>query len=128
MSLLRFKAVKEASDRKAVAVVPPKESPEKYYAEAVFNRQRMYEYLPKKTFDRLVYAIDNKQPISRELADSVAAGMSHRYYRRLSKESFRGSLISYRRVLLPIVEPKASYPKDSYQKDQAHRLNACWLR
>ena len=75
MSLLRFKAVKEASDRKAVAVVPPKESPEKYYAEAVFNRQRMYEYLPKKTFDRLVYAIDNKQPISRELADSVAAGM-----------------------------------------------------
>ena len=74
MSLLRFKAVKEASDRKAVAVVP-KESPEKYYAEAVFNRQRMYEYLPKKTFDRLVYAIDNKQPISRELADSVAAGM-----------------------------------------------------
>ncbi len=75
MTLLRFKAVKEASDRKAVAVVPPKESPEKYYAEAVFNRQRMYEYLPKKTFDRLVYAIDNKQPISRELADSVAAGM-----------------------------------------------------
>jgi len=75
MSLLRFKAVKEASDRKAVAVVPPKESPEKDYAEAVFNRQRMYEYLPKKTFDRLVYAIDNKQPISRELADSVAAGM-----------------------------------------------------
>ena len=75
MSLLRFKAVKEASDRKAVAGVPPKESPEKYYAEAVFNRQRMYEYLPKKTFDRLVYAIDNKQPISRELADSVAAGM-----------------------------------------------------
>lgn len=75
MSLLRFKAVKEASDRKAVAVVPPKESPEKYYAEAVFNRQRMYEYLPKKTFDQLVYAIDNKQPISRELADSVAAGM-----------------------------------------------------
>ncbi len=75
MSLLRFKAVKEASDRKAVAVVLPKESPEKYYAEAVFNRQRMYEYLPKKTFDRLVYAIDNKQPISRELADSVAAGM-----------------------------------------------------
>ncbi len=49
MSLLRFKAVKEASDRKAaVAVVPPKESPEKYYAEAVFNRQRMYEYLPKR--------------------------------------------------------------------------------
>ena len=75
MSLLRFKAVKEASDRKAVKVVPPKESPEVYYAKAVFNRQRMFEYLPKKTFDQLVFAIDNKQPISRQLADSVAEGM-----------------------------------------------------
>jgi len=75
MSLLRFKAVKEASDRKAVAVATPKESPEVYYAEAVFNRQRMFEYLPKKTFDQLIYAIDNKQPISRELADSIAEGM-----------------------------------------------------
>jgi glutamine synthetase len=75
MSLLRFKAVKEASDRKAVTVATPAESPEKYYAEAVFNRQRMLEYLPKKTFDQLVYAIDNKQPLSREIADSVANGM-----------------------------------------------------
>ena len=75
MTLLRFQAVKEASDRKAVAVEMPAERPEKYYAEAVFNREKMFEYLPKKTFDQLVYAIDNKQPISRELADSVAAGM-----------------------------------------------------
>lgn len=75
MSLLRFKAVKEASDRKAVKVTPPTESPEVYYAKAVFNRQRMFEYLPKKTFDQLVFAIDNKQPISRQLADSVAEGM-----------------------------------------------------
>ena len=75
MSLLRFKAAKEASDRKAVKVTPPAESPEVYYAKAVFNRQRMFEYLPKKTFDQLVFAIDNKQPISRQLADSVAEGM-----------------------------------------------------
>ena len=75
MSLLRFKAVKEASDRKAVKVEIPSERPEKFYAEKVFNREKMFEYLPKKTFDKLAYAIDNKQPISRELADSVAEGM-----------------------------------------------------
>ena len=75
MSLLRFKAVAEAFDRKVVPVEMPKESPEVYYADAVFNRQRMFEYLPKKTFDQLIDAIDNKRPISRELADSVAAGM-----------------------------------------------------
>ena len=75
MSLLRFKAVQEASDRKAVAVETPAERPEKFYGEAVFNRQKMFEYLPKATYDQLVDAIDNKQPISRQLADSVAAGM-----------------------------------------------------
>ncbi len=75
MSLLRFKAVQEASDRKAVSVETPSERPEKFYGEAVFNRQKMFEYLPKDTYDQLVDAIDNKQPISRQLADSVAAGM-----------------------------------------------------
>ena len=75
MSSLRFKAVAEAFDRKVVPVEMPKESPEVYYADAVFNRQRMFEYLPKNTFDQLIDAIDNKRPISRELADSVAAGM-----------------------------------------------------
>ena len=35
----------------------------------------MFQYLPKKTYDALVGAIANKQPISREVADSVAEGM-----------------------------------------------------
>ncbi len=75
MSLLRFEAVREASGRKAVGVETPAERPEKYYGELVFNRQKMFEYLPKKVYDELVYAIDNKQSISLALADSVAEGM-----------------------------------------------------
>ncbi len=75
MSLLRFEAVREASGRKAVGVETPAERPEKYYGELVFNRQKMFEYLPKKVYDELVYAIDNKQPISLKLADSIAEGM-----------------------------------------------------
>lgn len=75
MSKLRFKVVEEAFDRKAIPVEIPTERPEVYYGKYVFNRQKMFEYLPKKTFDALVYAIDNKEPISREVADSVAEGM-----------------------------------------------------
>ena len=75
MSTLRFKVVEEAFDRKAVPVEIPSERPEQYYAEQVFNRAKMYKYLPKKTYDALVYAIDNKEPLSREVADSVAEGM-----------------------------------------------------
>ncbi len=75
MSTLRFKVVEEAFDRKAVAVKAPEERPEAYYGSLVFNNRQMYEYLPKKTYDALVRAIENKEPISREIADSVAEGM-----------------------------------------------------
>ncbi len=75
MSNLRFKSVEEASGRKAVKVELPKERVENYYGKQVFNRQKMFEYLPKSTYDSLVKAIDNREPLSREIADSVADGM-----------------------------------------------------
>ncbi len=75
MSKLRFKVVEEAFDRKAIHVDIPKERPEQYFGMYVFNRQKMFEYLPKNTYDALVDAIDNKRPLPREVADSVAAGM-----------------------------------------------------
>jgi glutamine synthetase len=75
MSTLRFKVVEEAFNRKAIPVNIPEKRPTDYYAEKVFNRQKMYQYLPAKTFSALWRAIDNKEPLSREVADSVAAGM-----------------------------------------------------
>ncbi len=75
MSDLRFKSVEEASSRKPVEVKLPEESVEKYYAKQVFNRQKMFEYLPQSTYQALVDAIDNKKPLSLSLADSVAEGM-----------------------------------------------------
>lgn len=75
MSNLRFKSVEEASRRKAVQVEIPGERVEKYYGCKVFNRSKMFEYLPKETYESLVDAIDNKKPLDRKLADSVAEGM-----------------------------------------------------
>lgn len=75
MSTLRFKVVEEAYSRQAVPVDIPSERPSDYYGKYVFNRQKMYQYLERKTYEALVYAIDNKEPLSRELANSVAAGM-----------------------------------------------------
>ena len=75
MSDLRFKSVEVASARKPVKVDTPKERVDKYYGCQVFNRQKMFEYLPKDTYEALVDAIDNKKPLSRKLADSVAQGM-----------------------------------------------------
>ncbi|MCH5238075.1 MAG: glutamine synthetase III [Muribaculaceae bacterium] len=75
MSELRFRSVMEASSRKAVKVEQPKKRVDQYYGEKVFNRQKMFQYLPRPTYEALVEAIDNKKPISREVADSVAEGM-----------------------------------------------------
>ena len=75
MSSLRFKVVDEAFNRKADPVEIPAERPEKYYGKYVFNRQKMFEYLPAKTYEALCNAIDNKEPLPREVADQVAEGM-----------------------------------------------------
>lgn len=75
MSSLRFKVVDEAFNRKADQVNIPDERPEKYYGCYVFNRQKMFEYLPAETFEVLTKAIDNKEPLPLAVADSVAEGM-----------------------------------------------------
>ncbi len=75
MSTLRFKAVEQATNRKACNVEIPDERPESYYGKYVFNRIKMHEYLPLSTYKALVNAIDNKEPLPREVADSVAEGM-----------------------------------------------------
>lgn len=75
MSHLRFKEVELAFNREPVTVDIPKEAPSEYYGKYVFNRKAMFKYLPKKTFDALTYAIDNKKPLDIAVADSVAAGL-----------------------------------------------------
>ena len=75
MSQLRFKVVDEAFNRKAEPVEMPKSRPEEYYGKYVFNRQKMFEYLPADTYKALINAIDNKEPLPMEVADSVAEGM-----------------------------------------------------
>lgn len=67
--------MEQAFNRKAVPVEIPTERPSHYYGEKVFNRAAMYRYLPRDTYQALVSAIDGKQPLSRSLADSIAAGM-----------------------------------------------------
>lgn len=75
MSHLRFKEVELAFNREPVTVDIPKEAPSEYYGKYVFNRNAMFKYLPKKTFDALTDAIDNKKPLDITIADSVAAGL-----------------------------------------------------
>ncbi|MCH5328677.1 MAG: glutamine synthetase III [Coprobacter sp.] len=75
MSSLRFRVVEEAFKKKAVPVERPAERPSDYFAKYVFNREKMQHYLPRETYEALVDAIDNGNPLNREIADTVASGM-----------------------------------------------------
>ena len=50
MSNLRFQAVAEASKRKPVEVAAPSERPSEFFGKKVFNRQKMYKYLPADVY------------------------------------------------------------------------------
>lgn len=75
MSKLRFRVVETAFKKKAVEVVPPADRPSEYFGKYVFNKEKMFKYLPSKVYNTLIDAIDNGAPLDRSIADQVAAGM-----------------------------------------------------
>ena len=75
MSDLRFRVVENAFHAKAKEVEVPAERPSEYFGKYVFNREKMFKYLPKKVYDKLVDAMDNGAALDRSIANDVAAGM-----------------------------------------------------
>ncbi|MDR3118243.1 MAG: glutamine synthetase III [Mediterranea sp.] len=75
MSKLRFRVVETAFKKKAIEVPTPEERPSEYFAKYVFNRSKMFKYLPSKVFDKLIDTIDNGSTLDRSIAGDVAAGM-----------------------------------------------------
>lgn len=75
MSKLRFRVVETAFKKRPVAVAIPEERPSEYFAKYVFNKEKMFRYLPSKVYAKLIDVIDNGAPLDRSIADEVAAGM-----------------------------------------------------
>ena len=75
MANLRFEVVAEAFKKRPVEVETPKVRPSEYFAKYVFNRQKMYKYLPSDVYEKLIDVIDNGTRLDRSIADAVAAGM-----------------------------------------------------
>ena len=75
MTTLRFRVVEKAFQTKPAAVHIPEERPSEYFGKYVFNREKMFKYLPTKVYQRLTDAMDNGAALDRDVADQVAAGM-----------------------------------------------------
>ena len=50
---LRFEAVAEAFKKRPLESMTTKERPSEYFAKKVFNRQKMYKYLPLHVYEKL---------------------------------------------------------------------------
>ena len=74
-STLRFKVIGEAFHKKPIEVPTPKERPSEFFGKYVFNRQKMFKYLPKDVYNKLIDVIDNDAPLDSSIADSMAEGM-----------------------------------------------------
>ena len=72
---LRFQVVEEAFKKHPVEVKVPQERASEYFGKYVFNKEKMYRYLPKDVYDTMVDVMDNGARLDRSIADAVAAGM-----------------------------------------------------
>lgn len=77
MSKLRFRVVEKAFHKKPVEVPSPAERPSEYFAKYVFNREKMFKYLPSNVYAKLIDVIDNGASLDRSIANAVAEGMKN---------------------------------------------------
>ena len=75
METLRFQVVGEAFKKKPLDVKTPADRPAKYFGQKVFNREKMYKYLSKDVYVKMIDVIENGASLDRDVADAVAAGM-----------------------------------------------------
>lgn len=75
MTNLRFQVVESGFNKKPLITETPKERPSEYFGKNVFNRAKMYKYLPTSVYESLIDVIDNGASLDRSIADAVAKGM-----------------------------------------------------
>ena len=75
MANLRFQVVEEAFKKKPLEVVAPSERPSEFFGKYVFTRDKMYKYLSRDVYEKLVDVIDNGVRLDSSIADAVSKGI-----------------------------------------------------
>ncbi len=74
-SLLRFRMVDAAINHTALDVKAPEGRPSDYFGDRVFGHRAMRKYLARETYEALLDTMQHGTPLTREVADGIAAGM-----------------------------------------------------
>ena len=75
MSKLRFNVVESAFAKKPAYVASPETKVSEYFGSQVFNRDKMFKYLPEKVNEKLIDCNDNNTQLEIEMANAVSDGM-----------------------------------------------------
>ncbi|MBR5671582.1 MAG: glutamine synthetase III [Bacteroidales bacterium] len=75
MSDLRFEVLGEAFKKHPLDVKLPDGRPDEYFGKNVFNKEKMFKYLPSEVYAQMVNVMENGAVMDRALADKVAEGM-----------------------------------------------------
>jgi len=75
MATIRFRALDAVLSRQPIQVEQPTKKTSEYFAENVFDRRKMKEYLSKEAYDTVKDAMENGTKIPRRIADQVSSGM-----------------------------------------------------
>ena len=75
MSNIRFDVLKMAFEHKSAIVNVPEGKVKDYFAQDVFTRDKMKEYIAQEVLDQLFDDVDNGRTIHRDIADIVAIGI-----------------------------------------------------
>ena len=75
MSNIRFEALKTAWGHEPVQVHPTGCRASELFAEKVFTREKMKEYIASNVLEQLFDLMDNEKTLTRDIANSVAIGM-----------------------------------------------------
>ena len=74
-SSLRFNVVSEAFKKRPIEVQAPAERPSEFFGKYVFDRKKMYQYLPAKVYEKMIDVMENGTTLDMQTADAVAEGM-----------------------------------------------------
>ena len=69
MTSLRFNVVEKAFQAKPQPVAVPDGRPSEYFGKYVFNREKMFKYLPSNVYAKLIDVIDNGATLDRSIAN-----------------------------------------------------------
>ena len=75
MGNIRFESLKTAFGHSPVSVQEPEGKVKDYFAQDVFTREKMKEYIAQEVLEQLFDDVDNGRTIHRDIAGVVAIGI-----------------------------------------------------